>query len=283
MWHAGGTMRTTQFMRIRLFIFLAMSAVAGTTAPYSALRDGEYFRYRAGWGIFSHAGQIMVSARYEGAPTPETVRLSMITSTRGLVQALYRYEDRSDAEIDAPTGRIRRINTRSTGGDQPIEACVTFDYAARIALYRDSGNAKRNRDIPIPAGEPLDLLSALIQTRDWDLNPGDRRDAVVYAGRAIYPVTIHAERLETIPTLLGKMETLVLVPRMEKTAPFGMFRHGGEIKVWLSRDANRLPVKMTLHLRFGTATLLLEEHGVRRGDTAAPPEVVNRSASAPRP
>ena len=57
-------------------------------------------------------------------------------------------------------------------------------------------------------------------------------------------------------TPLGTYKTLVLVPRMEKDAK-GLFKKGGEIKVWISQDASSLPVKMQLKLNFGTATLLL--------------------------
>lgn len=239
-----------------------MSTGIAIAAPYSALRDGEFFRYRASWGIFSNAGEIFVSARYLGpSGKSDTVRLSMVTSTRGVVHAFYHYEDRSEAEIDALSGRIRRISNRSTGGDQPINATTTFDYIARKASYRDTDNPKRNRDISIPFGDPLDILSALIQTRDWDLRVGDKRDALVYAGRAIYPVTIRAEKAESIATLTGRKDTLVLVPRMETQSPFGMFKRGGEIRVWLSQDESRLPVKLTLNMKFGTATLQLEEHG----------------------
>lgn len=240
-----------------------MSAAMGNAAPYTALRDGEFLKYRAAWGPFSNAGQIVVSSAHVGGPGAGTVLLTVVTTTRGLVQTFYRYEDRSVAEIDAATGRIHHILTKSSGGDQPIDANTTFDYASRLARYRDAGNPKRDRDIPIPEGEPLDLLSALIQTRDWNLSPGDTRDALVYAGRALYPVTIHAEKFETVATPLGRKEALVLVPRMDRGEPFGMFKNGGEIKVWVGRDERRLPVKMTLHLRFGTATLLLEEHGVQ--------------------
>jgi hypothetical protein len=62
-----------------------------------------------------------------------------------------------------------------------------------------------------------------------------------------------------VRTPLGKYKTLVLVPRMEKD-PKGLFKRGGEIKVWIAQDGSRLPVKMQLKLKYGTASLLLTEH-----------------------
>ena len=43
---------------------------------------------------------------------------------------------------------------------------------------------------------------------------------------------------------------------MEKN-PKGLFKRGGEIKVWIAQDGSRLPVKMQLKLNFGSATLSL--------------------------
>jgi hypothetical protein len=114
-------------------------------------------------------------------------------------------------------------------------------------------------EIPIPEGDPVDLISALVQTRDWNLKPGEKRDVVVHFGRDFFPLTIHAEGYEEVRTPLGTFKTLMLVPRMEKD-PKGLFKKGGEIKVWISQDAANLPVKMQLKLNFGTATLLLSEY-----------------------
>ena len=108
----------------------------------------------------------------------------------------------------------------------------------------------------IPDGDPVDLISALVQTRDWNLKPGEKRDILVQFGRDFYPLTLTAEGYEEVRTPLGTYQTLVLVPRMEKD-PKGLFKKGGEIKVWISQDLSNLPVKMQLKLNFGAATLLL--------------------------
>jgi hypothetical protein len=42
--------------------------------------------------------------------------------------------------------------------------------------------------------------------------------------------------------------------------PKGIFKRGGEIKVWISQEGQRLPVKMQLKLKFGAATLYLTDY-----------------------
>ena len=99
----------------------------------------------------------------------------------------------------------------------------------------------RSAEIPIPAGEPVDLLCALVQTRDWHLKPGEKRDLLVQFGRDLYPLTIKAEAYEDVYTPRGTYKGLLLVPRMEKD-PKGVLKKGGEIKVWISQEASNLPV-----------------------------------------
>src|SRR5690606_38833372 len=106
---------------------------------------------------------------------------------------------------------------------------------------------------------PVNLISALVQTRDWNLKPGEQRDLPVQVGRDFYPLTICAEGYEEVRTPLGTYQTLLLVPRMTEN-PKGLFKKGGEIKVWISQDASNLPVKMQLKLNFGSATLLLSDY-----------------------
>jgi hypothetical protein len=42
--------------------------------------------------------------------------------------------------------------------------------------------------------------------------------------------------------------------------PKGIFKRGGEIKVWISQGDAKLPVKMQLKLRFGMAVLWLSKY-----------------------
>ena len=80
--------------------------------------------------------------------------------------------------------------------------------------------------VPLMPGEPLDLIMSLINTRTWDLKPGDQRDALVLFEEEAYELTIHAIRYEDVDTPLGTFHTLLLEPRMDKTAPKGMFKKG---------------------------------------------------------
>lgn len=228
-----------------------------------ALNPGEALTYRVGWGIFVGAGEIKIFAQ-PSAPGAAAGHLLNITttSTRGLARALYLFDARAEALVDAHTGRLLSQVATSTSKQKNTRQVTTFDYARRLAFYRDEINPAKNLDFPLPPGEPLDLIQSLITTRTWEMKPGDQRDALVLFEEEVYELTIHAIRYEQVTTRLGTFNTLVLEPRMEKTPPKGMFKRGSAVRVWIAQDdPRRLPVKFEVEFKFGSgvATLVAYE------------------------
>ena len=248
---------------IRPLLLLTLSAATATAAPaapFTALRAGESFTYRIGFAIFPGAGELVIAARdaRDDAGRP-LLRVSTDISSRGVVRSLYELDNQAEGLVDLATGRLLHVRERGVDGRRTTDSETVFDYEARVARHVDRSRPGRSVDLPIPAGDPIDLISALVQTRDWNLRPGEKRDVLVHFGRDLYPLSIHAEGYEEVRTPLGRFRTLVLVPRME-TEPKGLFKRGGQVKVWIAQDGTRLPVKMQLVLKVGTASLLLTKH-----------------------
>ncbi len=230
-----------------------------SAAPFTAFRDGESFTYRVGFAIFWHAGDITIAAHDEKYNGVDAMSVTTDTRSRGIVRNLYAFDNKAEVVIEKATGRMLRVKESGADPNRATDTEVDFDYATRTAKYIDRVRPERNEDVTIPAGDPVDLISALVQTRTWNLKPGEKRDLLVQFGRDFYPLTIKAEGYEEVRTPLGTYQTLVLVPGME-TDPKGLFKKGGQIKVWISQDASNLPVKMQLKLNFGSATLLLSNY-----------------------
>lgn len=243
-------------MKILLCLLLPCLA---TAAPFTAFRDGETFTYRVGFAIFTRAGEITIAAHDRKLNGVEAISVSTDTRSRGVVRGLYSFDNKAEVVIEKSSGRMLQVKESGADPKRATDTEITFDYQTRLANYTDRVRPERSVELAIPDGDPVDLISALVQTRDWNLKPGDKRDLLVQFGRDFYPLTIKAEGYEEVRTPLGTYNTLVLVPRMEKD-PKGLFKKGGEIKVWISQDASNLPVKMQLKLNFGAATLLLSNY-----------------------
>jgi len=230
------------------------------SAPFVSIRDGESFTYKVGFAIFSHAGDIVISGQKDAAAGHDYIRITADTKSHGFVRGFYEFDNKAEALIDRPTGRLLRVKETGSDPKRDIDNEFAIDYGKRLATFTDRVRTDRSLEIPLPtSGDPIDLISALVQTRDWNLKPGEKRDVVVQFGRDFYPLSIYAEGFEEVRTPMGKFKTLVLVPVMEKN-PKGLFERGGEIKVWIAQDGSRLPVKMQLKLNFGAASLSLSSY-----------------------
>lgn len=245
----------------KLFLLPLVCAVPlATAAPFTALHDGETFTYKVGFAIFTHAGDITISAHDDKSNGRDLVRVTTDTRSNGIVRGLYEFDNKAEVVLDRPTSRLQSVVEKGADPKRATDTEFTVDYEKRTARYTDRVRTDRSGELALPdGGDPIDLISALVQTRDWNLQPGQKRDVVVQFGRDFYPLAIYADHYETVRTPLGKYKTLVLIPRMEKS-PIGLFKKGGEIKVWISQDATNLPVKMQLKLKFGSATLLLSDY-----------------------
>ena len=243
---------------VKTLLCLLLPCLA-TAAPFTAFKDGETFTYRCGLLVFSRAGEITIAARDQTFDGKSVMSVTTDMHTRGFARSFYAYDNKAEVIIEKASGRPLQVKESGNEPKRATDTQLSLDYATRIATYTDRVRTERSAEITIPEGDPVDLISALVQTRDWKLKPGEKRDLLVQFGRDFYPLSIMAESYEEVHTPLGTYNTLVLAPRMEKD-PKGMFKKGGEVKVWISQDASSLPVKMQLKLGVVTATLLLSNY-----------------------
>ena len=237
----------------------ACATAAGLrAAPAMPLEDGERLTYRVSWAIVPGAGEIKISARQDDAAGRLIVTTN--TATRKLARMLLPFEAESNSIFDLKTGRMLSLQETSLTKGKRAEHTVTFDYPSRVATYANTGAAQPPRQLPIPPGDPTDLMMGLLQTRTWDLKPGQKRDALVLFDDDFYELTIHMARYEDVETTVGKFRTIVLEPRMDKTPPKGMFRRGSSVRIWIAQDSHRLPVKFEVEFKIGTGTATLEAY-----------------------
>lgn len=241
--------------RLLVFLVLVSTCAAGPALPAAGapVVPGERLEYSVSWAIVPGAGEIVVTAVPNG---PDELKVITTTSTRRLAKLLLPFEATGESTYDLKTGRLVSLHERSSTRGKHAEHIISFDYEARQARYAVIG-ATRAQMLPMPEGSPADLIAALLDTRRWDLKPGEQRDSLVLFKDEFYELTIHALRYENIETRLGSFKALVLEPRMEKTPPKGMFAKGSTVQVWISQDERHLPVRFEVEFNIGTGVATL--------------------------
>lgn len=259
---------------MRLFVVLGVMAALAGGAAALPLQPGEQLTYRVSWAVVPGAGEIKIVAQRDPAAPDDRMMVTTTTATRRLARMLMSFDAKSDSVFDLKTGKLVSLYENSAQGQKRIERTVTFDYRARQAMYANPAESPPTRALPMPEGDPTDLIIGLLQTRGWNLKPGGKQDALVLFDDDFYELTIHFARYENVNTPLGAFKTIVLEPRMDKTAPKGMFKRGSKVRVWIAQDELRLPVKFDVEFKIGTGTATLESYT---------PPTAKKSAALPPP
>ena len=240
-----------------LFCFLAASTWA--LADPVAMTHGEKLTYRLSWGLFGKAAELEVSATEITDEGPTLTRVTSLTKTKGLIRAIYPFNGRADSYYDQTTGRLLSATATTKSRSKETNASIELDYDTGEANYVDHLRENRSLTVEVPRNDPADFITTLVLSRHWDIEVGDRREVSVLFDDEFYDLVITAEREEEIRTRWGPKRALVLVPRMEEN-PQGMFKRGGEVRVWVSLDEDRLPLQFEVQISVGTAMAILTDY-----------------------
>ncbi len=225
----------------------------------NALHDGESYTFQVSWGPFLGAGDVNLAATQETHDGVSRLRITTRTSTTGFIRMLFPFDGTGDSFFDAHDGRLLEARATTKARKDQTDASIRFDYAKAEAVYTDHLKPARNTTLAVPPGHFTDFITTLVQARQWNLSPGQSREVFVLFDNEFYHLNITAERIETVNTAGGKQTALLLIPRMVGK-PKGMFRKGGEVRVWIADNAQHLPVRFEVKLQIGTAVALLTSH-----------------------
>jgi hypothetical protein len=106
--------------------------------------------------------------------------------------------------------------------------------------------------------DPLDEGALLYFVRTMDLEVGQTYTLNRYFRPDRNPVIVKVLQKETVNVPAGKFNTIVIQPIIKSK---GIFSEGGQARVWLSDDKDRVMVQMRVRLKVGpTISLQLTKH-----------------------
>jgi Protein of unknown function (DUF3108) len=187
--------------------------------------------------------------------------LRLHLESAGLVSRLFRVNDNYTALLN------QALCTENTflaarEGSRNRETRVVYDAQRRKASYveRDLGkNTTTTRDIEIP-GCVHDVIGGLIVLRNLRLDPGKTAQIPISDGKKFVQAKIESQVREDLKTDLGTLKTIRYEVFLFDNI---LYKRPGHLHVWLTDDAQRLPVQLRVRLQFtiGTITFRLGKPG----------------------
>jgi hypothetical protein len=239
------------------------AAPADVDAPSVAfLRPGELLVFKMSWGILSNIGETRIETVEEVSDGSRRFRIKISTKSRGLLNAIYPVVNDSESLIERSTGRPLQITVEGKSGNRPTKTMTQFDYAAGKLVHTDYLRPHRNGIAELPSEPAYDLMVAMLQSREWMMQPGDTREVLTAFEDEFYFITLTAHRREEVKTEKGTIDAVMIEPT-QIGEPKGFFKRGGSMRYWISDGPNPQVVKMVFKTKAGTLTAILDDAGTR--------------------
>jgi hypothetical protein len=156
--------------------------------------------------------------------------------------AIFRVRDQADSFMDADSLVSRYFNKHLREGKFRRDVEIHFDQKMRKAYFPDGHSNE------IEPGTQ-DVLSAFFKVRAMKLQVGMEFSLPTHGDKTMYALKVKVLRRETIDNeVLGKVDCVVVQPFL---AEDGLFKHEGDLLLWLSDDARHIPVKMRANVPVG--------------------------------
>jgi hypothetical protein len=211
---------------------------------------GQTYVYSGVWRIFN-AGTATLRMEQAGGEN----RVVGVASATSAAAVLFHVFDRYESFFDPATFCSHSTSRAVEEGSRRVQTNITFDYARGKAM-REQKNLKkqdsRREEHNIPACV-TDVLTGIYYMASLPLQPGHTYSFPLNDGGETINVTAHAEAREQIKTPAGVFNTIRVQPEAS-----GILKNKGNIWIWYSDDAARVPVQARVHLYWGTLTFTLQ-------------------------
>jgi hypothetical protein len=185
-------------------------------------------------------------------------------ATAGAVALFKNIVDESTTTIDVETGRPLQVDTLFLSGGKTITASAKFDGRVANVTYQRPGDAKpQHLRINFQTEALHDMHTAMAEIRGWRATAGTTRTVFLVGGRRLWRIEMKFIGEETIGSAVGNRRAVVFEgtsyrARRDLTAespkPMRTFR------VWLSDDADRVPLKCSAHTELGDIVMDLTDY-----------------------
>ena len=225
-----------------------------THAPWSGeeLKYGVYYSFiKAGTAYIKNRGLTTVNGR-------KAYLLQTTAFSAAVIDAFFKVRDVNYSWLDAENfyslGYLQSVREGSYKRDE----WLIFDYPRQL-FY---GELQKKEAPRVISGElsmqVLDMLSSLYFVRAQKLEPGKDIIFDIINRERQYPLVVKVLGKETVKTDAGKFNCIVVEPQFRGEGIF--VSKGKSLKVWLTDDEYKMPVKMKTEVFIGSVSAELLEY-----------------------
>lgn len=241
-------------MKRSLHILLAVLALAlvGVTGPAAAQTNsirsapfypGESMEYAVGYGRLP-AGSLEIGIEeldtLDGRPAYHIV---FQAASNQAISYIYDINSREESWFDAREFYSLRYRRESTENDKTRTKEYVFDQQRQVRIEPDG-------DISPASPRAVDQVAMFYYVRLLPLEPGSKFVLRNQADPDDNPLTVEVLKRERVKVPAGTFDAYVL--DLDVKTDGGLFKKGGENRIWVTTDSRHVPVKISSKVGIGS-------------------------------
>jgi hypothetical protein len=249
-----------RYLLLLLFASFSMASTwAQSTSREIPFTFGEnlHFEVTYGWVDLAEA-RLQVSNKAILENSQAYFKIDAFGKTKGAASLFGKVNDNWGTHLNTQSLLPRLSYRYIEEGRYRKNEKVYFDQVnkkATLELYdRENKKVKEVKVFSLP-GTVQDLVSGFYFLRTMDLSSLKKGQEVLIRGffdKEIYNLKLIFEGTETLETNLGTKETYLFSPRIPKNS---LFRGEYPVKVWITKDVHKIPVKIKADLFIGSLNI----------------------------
>ena len=231
-------------------LFMAITLGANAQDRTSVFIPGEWMKFRIhyGWLNASYATLQVYSDSIDGVPVYHVVGKGRTT---GFASIFFKVDDTYESYFGKEDGKPYKFVRKINEGGYKKDLEIDFDYEKDKAILNDKKNKKK---INFTIQDNIqDLISAFYYLRNnyeaQDLVIGEAiKMKLLYDDDGIFNFQLKYLGTEIIRTKYGKVECYKFRPMVQSGR---VFKEQESLTLWVSKDKNRIPVRIKADLAIG--------------------------------
>jgi len=233
-----------------LLAILKITPVLGQGVPF---QQGEKITYTVFYnviGIYINAGTATFTTSQEKFNSSDVFHVVGEGSTNSKYDWIFKVRDRYESYFNTTDLRsVKFIRNVSEGSYKKYEE-VNFNNQTNTAIT--------NKGVYKVPAKVQDVVNAIYYARNIDFNkykPGDKIAFSMFLGDQVYDLYIKYVGKGTVKTRYGKYNAIKLSPLLIKG---NMFKDDDKMTVWVTDDANHIPVRIESPISVGSVKIDLK-------------------------
>ena len=235
-------------------IIISQTSSAQQELPFG---DGEWFQFKMSYSGFLKAGNATLSVKETKLNNKDVYHVVGKGWTSGMIKWFFKVKDRYESYFDRTTLLPYKFIRNIDEGGYTKDVEVEFDQNNNKAYVNDKKN--KTKEIFDTKPNIQDMVSAYYFLRSKininTLKVGDEIHTDMFFDQENYGFKLQYLGTEIISTDFGKIESLKFRPYVMAGR---VFKQEESLTLWVSKDKNKIPLRIKADLRVGSLRADLE-------------------------